>query len=85
MENNKRLVDLRLLPELVCFRASGFWQRQTNRAGSEAKPEGLEESEMIINRVHVSHADIYKIGVNASPVPGLIKHPGRHGAYSCVR
>jgi len=82
MKNDIRFADLRIPQKRGQFFACCLWQFQTKCAGSIPDSDRPKSSEIAAYCVHVPHAELYNVAINASPDAGASARPARRNAFS---
>src|SRR5215467_10001396 len=77
MQNHVRSRDFPITPKPVSFfdRRSGKVELRSGRSTTDA--ERLQQSKIVVDRVHIPDADSNEIGVNAGARLGLLAHAVR--------
>src|SRR5215472_11829010 len=83
MENHVWPRDFRSATKRITFFVCDLRQVQLRTGASSADAERLQQCQIIINRVHVPHADSNKIGIKAGTCLRLFTHPVRGDASTC--
>ena len=75
VQNHVRLCDFAITPKPVGFYARRSRKIELRSGGTTKNAERLNQSEIVVDRVHVPHADPNKITVKASARFGLLADP----------
>src|SRR4029079_1034674 len=83
MQNHVRSLNFAITPKFVGFFAGGLRKIKLRSGRSRTNIERLKQSEIVVDRVHITHADSDKISVNARASLGLFADPVRGDPSPC--
>ena len=83
MQNQVGSRDFRIAPKRISFFVCGLRQVQLRTGGSSAEAERFQQCQIVINRVHVPHANTNEVAVKTGACLRLVTHPVRSDASVC--